>query len=306
MGVAGRGRLDCRVVAGRVRVVATSAYPLKIIAPQAAQTGPQAQPGEQAQRALHPAAAYVLTYGGGLVHGDRIRVDVHAGAQVALVLLTQGSTKVYRASASGGVRAVDAAQEAAGQTYQTIEITAGPGALVCVLPDPVTCFAAARYSQRQRVRMGAGASLVLLDWMTSGRMSRGERWRFSKYFSANVVCDAAGRIAVRDAMLLEDGGALEPAAAVDALAYLLLLGPAAAPVAAAFRRAHRAHRIRPHRPDPAAVKWSVSEVAERGLAGVAVRAAAASTAALRAWLVDYLAPLQAAIGDAAWSMFANA
>lgn len=32
-----------------------------------------------------------------------------------------------------------------------------------------------------------GASLVLVDWLTSGRMSRGEEWEFSRLESRNEV-----------------------------------------------------------------------------------------------------------------------
>ncbi|KAJ2775076.1 hypothetical protein IWQ56_000291 [Coemansia nantahalensis] len=296
MAAPGTGRLDCRVVAGRVVTTAASAYPLKIMTPRAAQAGPSA-----GGPALHPVAAYLLTYGGGLVHGDTVTVHVCVEPQVALVLLTQGSTKVYR------TRGQPAPEEAAGQSVQTLEIGVAAGALVCVLPDPVTCFEDARYSQRQRVRLAAGASLVLLDWMTSGRMSRGERWCFARYFSVNAVCAEGGRLAIRDALLLDDPRALRDAD-VDALAYLLALGPAAAAIADRFRREHRDARIRPARTAAATrpdVRWSVSEVDTCGVRGVAVRAAAASTAELRAWLVGFLAPLRAAVGAAAWSMFAN-
>ncbi|KAJ2716303.1 hypothetical protein H4R19_000725 [Coemansia spiralis] len=300
MAGAGTGRLECRVVAGRVHTAVASAYPLKIITPLAAQTGPPAG-GPQ----LHPAVGYLLTYGGGLVHGDIISVHVHVEAQVALVLLTQGSTKVYR---TRGGRSKQQPAEGA-QTVQTLEIAVAPGALVCVLPDPVTCFENAQYSQRQRVRMSSTGSLVLLDWMTSGRMSRGERWCFHRYFSVNVVCDCDGRLAVRDALLLDNPGPLRDMD-VDAFAYLLVLGPATATVADVFRTEHRETRIRPVRAPPAnrfaAVQWSVSEVDERSARGVAVRASAASTATLKAWLVERLAPLRTAVGDAAWSMFANA
>lgn len=61
------------------------------------------------------------------------------------------------------------------------------GALLAVLPDPVTCFAGARYSQRQSFLLAPGASLVLVDWLTCGRRALGEAWALASYESSNRV-----------------------------------------------------------------------------------------------------------------------
>ncbi|KAJ2584403.1 hypothetical protein GGH95_000405 [Coemansia sp. RSA 1836] len=306
---AGNGSVNCQVVAGQLRQEVASAYPLKIIAPHAGGDASSCHQG------LRPAVSYLMTYGGGLVHGDRIHVDVRVGPKCALVLLTQGSTKVFR-------RQAKASASSGEQTLQTIVADVEPGALLCLLPDPVTCFEDAAYSQRQAVTLhGPTSSVVLLDWMTSGRMSRGERWAFAKYFSVNLIRTTAATasshaevVVVRDALLLQkrQGFArrLEP---FDALALILVLGPAVAGVAQTFRDEHRAQRIKPFRPNAAqehaseesGIQWSVSEVDELGVTGVAVRAAGPSTEALKDWIKRRLALLQPTIGDCAWSMYAN-
>ncbi|ORX74061.1 UreD-domain-containing protein, partial [Linderina pennispora] len=182
--------------AGRVHQSLSSAYPLKLLSPEAV-------PGTTQ---LLPAVSYILSYGGGIVHGDQIHVDVHAHPGTALLLLTQGSTKVYRYRPGRPPSYLKNPRNEGkfdiGQTYQTLIVTVHSNALVCLLPDPVTCFESAKYNQRQMVHMQESASLVLLDWMTSGRMSRGERWAFDKYLSVNVV-ETQGTVIVRDALLLE-------------------------------------------------------------------------------------------------------
>ncbi|KAJ2286139.1 hypothetical protein IWW55_007057, partial [Coemansia sp. RSA 2706] len=260
----GTGTIDCQVLAGRLQHTASSAYPLKIISPQAART----TFADGSQTALHPAVSYVLSYGGGLVHGDRIHVRAAVHAQCALLLLTQGSTKVFRKGAR------TASSNGTGdQTVQTMELSVHQDALLCLLPDPVTCFAGSRYHQRQAVDVHPGGSLLLLDWMTSGRMSRGERWQLDKYLSVNLVTATAPtrRLAIRDALLLEDPGLRTRLHAIDAFALLFVLGPHLTAVAQRFRQDHREHRIRPFRATPkhASVEWSVSEVSEHGICGVA-------------------------------------
>ncbi|KAJ2325702.1 hypothetical protein GGI00_004961 [Coemansia sp. RSA 2681] len=314
MPLPGNGSVNCQVVAGQLRQEVASAYPLKIIAPHAG-SGSDASSCHQG---LCPAVSYLMTYGGGLVHGDRIHVDVRVGPKCALVLLTQGSTKVFR-------RQAKAAASSEEQTLQTIVADVEPGALLCLLPDPVTCFEDAAYSQRQAVTLhGPTSSVVLLDWMTSGRMSRGERWAFAKYFSVNLIRTTAATAAsshaevavvVRDALLLQKHNQdfARRLAPFDALALILVLGPAVAAVAQTFRDEHRAQRIKPFRPNAAqehaseesGIQWSVSEVDEFGVTGVAVRAAGPSTEALKDWIKRRLALLQPTIGDCAWSMYAN-
>src|SRR6266508_3728405 len=82
----------------------------------------------------HGRAAWVYTssYGGGLVDGDRIAIDVDVTSGATAFVSTQASTKVYR-SPNG--------------TTATLHGRVGPGALLVMAPDPVVCFADARYRQ---------------------------------------------------------------------------------------------------------------------------------------------------------------
>ncbi|KAJ2341725.1 hypothetical protein GGF43_006106 [Coemansia sp. RSA 2618] len=326
----GEGRIDCRALAGRIHQTVSSAYPLKIISPTAART----IFADGSKQRLLPAVSYILSYGGGIVHGDQIRVSVRVAAPCALMLLTQGSTKVYRnrgthspisaitSSSHSPMTAKDSHPPMtamashppaldAGQTYQTLELHVDAHALLCLLPDPVTCFEGARYNQRQAVTMHPDGSLVLLDWMTSGRMSRGERWQFDKYLSVNTVSVArAGegkpRLCIRDALLLERDSCAERLVGVDVFAYLLLLGPEVEGVVRVFRKDHEEQRIRPFQRARDVVQWSVSEVCEFGLQGVAVRAACARTEDLKVWIKEKLSALVPVVGDSAWSMYFNA
>ncbi|KAJ1813250.1 hypothetical protein LPJ56_005226, partial [Coemansia sp. RSA 2599] len=293
----GEGKISCQLTAGRLFQTISSAYPLKIISPKAVANTPASSEEEPQQ--LQPAVSYILSYGGGIVHGDQIHVDVSVGSGCALLLLTQGSTKVYRHRAGRPPSYLKNDRNDAKfdihQTYQTMIVDVEPGALLCLLPDPVTCFKGALYNQRQAVRLhDCSSSLVLLDWMTSGRMSRGERWDFAKYFSVNIVALGTPReklrreqwmdgsqILVRDALLLqqpsessEGSGAVQGSGGhgsfaqrldkVDAFAFLLILGPAASRISKMFVEEHRVHRIKAFkmnrtREDEEGIWWSVSE-----------------------------------------------
>ena len=132
---------------------------------------------------------YAATFGGGLVGGDdiQLRADVTAGARA--LLTTQASTKVYRSEH---------------RSRQSLTATVGANALLAVVPDPIVCFAAADFAQKQRYDLHADASLVMVDWMTSGRHAAGERWAFSRYESRFDIRRGSQRVFF-DGLVLEPG-----------------------------------------------------------------------------------------------------
>ena len=144
----GHGTLELQKVAGRTVVTRSQASsPLKLLTP----------------RRRHPAAwVYTSTLGGGMVAGDRTHLDMtlHAGARC--VLTTQASSKVYRDPEKKGCR-------------QSLSVEVAEEALVVVAPDPITCYADAIFQQRQDFQLAATSSLVIVDWLTSGRRGSGDR-----------------------------------------------------------------------------------------------------------------------------------
>lgn len=58
---------------------------------------------------------------------------------------------------------------------------------MAVVPDPVTCFSTARYSQKQVFRVVSDSNVVIVDWITSGRHESGEKWDFDLYKSTNRI-----------------------------------------------------------------------------------------------------------------------
>jgi urease accessory protein len=160
----------------------------------------------------HGRAAWVYTssYGGGLVDGDRVELDVEVGAGAAAYLSTQASTKVYR-SERGAASDLHAAIAA--------------GGLLIVMPDPVVCFAASRYAQMQRFDVASGANVIVVDWLSSGRTASGERWQFDEYVSKLQV-HVDGALVVHDALALRaaDGDLAARLGRFDVLALVLLIG----------------------------------------------------------------------------------
>jgi len=166
--------------------------------------------------------AYTSSFGGGFVAGDETRLDLRLGKGTRCFLGTQASTKIYR----------NPRQRACGHvTSANIE----ENALLVFAPDPVQPFASSSYAQRQTFHLGAGAGLVLVDWFTSGRAARGERWAFDRFQSRNDVFLCGERIFM-DSLLLDS--AADPITSphrtgrFNCFALLLLVGEPLKPAAA--------------------------------------------------------------------------
>lgn len=57
-------------------------------------------------------------------------------------------------------------------------------------PDPLTCFASARFCQDVRLTLAPSASLLYVDVLTAGRTANGERWMAEEIRSALRVVRA--------------------------------------------------------------------------------------------------------------------
>lgn len=195
----GAGRLRVARVEGESTVVAcSSAAPLRLLAPR--QRGPSAW-------------VVAASYGGGLVAGDEIALEVEVEEGATALLGTQAETKVYRSRAA--------------PCRLDLRARVGPGGTLVLLPDPVSCFAGARYRQAQRVEIAAGGSLLLLDALVAGRAARGERWAFDEY-SGRIEVICGGRLVLADAVRLAAGEGPPVAARmgeIDLVSTLVAVGP---------------------------------------------------------------------------------
>ena len=193
MGRCAEGRLSFERVGDRT--VARAVYaesPLRLLTPRSRGPG---------------AVVFTSTFGGGMLDGDEVSIDVSVAAGARAGLFSQGPTRVFRSPS--GVRSALTARVAA------------DGALV-LAPDPVACFADARFEQRTTVDLAPGGSLVLQEVLSAGR----DGFRLSRYHSA-ISVRREGRALIDEALLLDQ--AHGPVAArlgrFKAVATLIVIGP---------------------------------------------------------------------------------
>jgi urease accessory protein len=175
------------------------------------------------------------SFGGGLVAGDETRLAINLREGARCFLTTQGSTKVY---ANPGRRPC-------GQLFRA---SLGPGSLLALVPDPVQAFAGASYTQCQQFHLEPDSGLVLVDWLCSGRLARGERWAFTRFESRIEVFLGSERLLLDSLFLDPSDGRLDGPHRLgrfNCLALILLLGQPLHDIAARLIESTGDQRITP-------------------------------------------------------------
>eukprot|EP01134_Creolimax_fragrantissima_P006877 CFRG6877T1 len=210
----GVGSICVRRVRNKSRVVSAQAsYPLKWV---------------NTSRPPSTAAwIFFLGYGGGLLDTDATHWTIDVGVDSCLMGMTLGNTNIFKSSQAFPV-------------LNAISFHVAKGATLCWLPHPVTPYKDAKYEQRQEVYIeDESTSVVLLDWFTSGRMKRGERWEFHSLNSYNELRKGPKRsVVLRECLSLEniDGfpTVAERMGVFGVYGVLILLGPKAKPIIKSF------------------------------------------------------------------------
>ncbi len=158
----------------------------------------------------HAAWLFLSSLGGGFVGADSLSLEIDVADAATCWLSSQASTKAYRASQS---------------TFDMAARVEGSGSLY-VWPDAVTCFAGASLKQSQRLSLNAQGSAMWVDIVSSGRVSRGERWAFEQ-FSSSLFVDVDGKPWLRESSVLSSlhGPLLERMAGLEAVATVVIVGP---------------------------------------------------------------------------------
>lgn len=229
------GRVIVENVHGRVSLTTVEfRYPIRFMSPR--------------QCVAHLQQLYALSFGGGLVSGDHVVIDVELLENTVLELLTQSATKVFKirpdgiqdgiyGSSNGNVtmnNPLTTSTALSTTTSQTMNVIIHSNSIFNLLPEQVICFRNAHYIQSQEFYLTdpQTSGLVCLDWYTSGRKTFGdEHWVFKEYFSKNNVYVGSKEnpiLVYKDATKLENSPTTLLADKLGdyiAFATLIIMGP---------------------------------------------------------------------------------
>ncbi|KAH8919633.1 urease accessory protein UreD, partial [Atractiella rhizophila] len=246
-------------------------YPLKLISPTRATSLPR-----------DLGSVFVMTYGGGVVGNDSVKLEVKVEGRSRLALLTQGSTKVFKSKSVGE------------SSRQALDCTVEKNGTLFVLPAPTTLFSNASFVQSQLVELqDSTCSVCLLDWYTSGRSlsNATELWSFDLFNSFTSI-----RYRNMSLPTIHDNLVLSSSAEFVSLpsrlgpytcyASFYLIGPAFVSLAERIhdsftQSANIVYRMK----EPLDLVWSVTLIKKgEEVIGATVRAASKGTERMRNWL----------------------
>lgn len=177
------------------------------------------------------AYTYLMSTGGGILQGDRLRTDLSFGPGTSAHVTTQAHTKVYRMEHD--------------YASAIMNITVEADAYLEFLPDPVVPFVDSRFYQQTAVVLDESATLLLGETVYAGRLARGERHAYAVYASDLEVRRPDGRLVALDRVRLCPGADGESSGVAglgvladhDVLAMLYVFTPRV-PVAVLADRLH--------------------------------------------------------------------
>lgn len=186
-------------------------------------------------------------------------------------------------------------------TTQALHVNVASRGSFFLLPEFVTCFKDAQYNQSQKFQFHEDSTVVVLDWITSGRLSLGEQWSFTRYRSTNEFWMSGKRVA-KDVLLLDDSQSNLPPLGPRSLesrlypyscfATLFLFGSDVQNIVNSLNN-DLANVSQFQSPSPTDLIWSLSSC---GGHGTVVRLAATEAQMIRLWLRTALGPLKDVIG----------
>lgn len=137
---------------------------------------PRAFPGE-------PPLLTIVNSSGGVLGGDQLAMKLELDPGAMLTLRTQAATKLYRSKGEGA--------------RSSCRFSLGADARLDYFPDEIIPFAGSDYEQRTMIDLSSGATALVGEVVTAGRLARDERFAFTR-LALDLRCTGDDRLLLRD------------------------------------------------------------------------------------------------------------
>lgn len=149
-----------------------------------------------AQRALYleealPSMAYmyIISPSGGILQGDRYRIDITLKNHAFAHITTQGATRIYRMEKN--------------YATQIVNIDVGEDCYFEYIPDQVIPYRDSRFYQEASLRVHDNATLLYSEMITPGRVASGEHFDYDICYMKAVAKNQKDDLRLIDVAMLE-------------------------------------------------------------------------------------------------------
>jgi urease accessory protein len=132
---------------------------------------------------------YIISPSGGILQGDRYRMDITLRNYAFAHITTQGATRIYRMERN--------------YATQIINIDVGQDCYFEYIPDQVIPYRDSRFYQEANLRVHDNATLLYSEIITPGRVASGEHFDYDICYMKAIAKDHSGGLKFTDVAMLE-------------------------------------------------------------------------------------------------------
>ena len=159
---------------------------------------------------------YIISPSGGVLQGDRYRIDITLSKNALFHLTTQGATRIYRMDKN--------------YATQVVNITVGEGCYFEFIPDQIIPYRNSRFYQKVMLNVHDNATMVYSELLVPGRVASGESFDYDICYLKTNARNQDGELRFIDIAILEpkkrilkNSGVLEN---FDVVGTVYILAPA--------------------------------------------------------------------------------
>ena len=148
------------------------------------------------QRAMYleeslPAMAYVyiVSPSGGILQGDRYRIDITLDNNTFAHVTTQGATRIYKMEKN--------------YASQIVNIKVGNGSYFEYIPDQIIPFRNSRFYQEVELLVHDNATMIYSEVIVPGRVASGEKFEYDLCYIKTIARNHLGKTRFIDVVKLE-------------------------------------------------------------------------------------------------------
>jgi urease accessory protein len=148
------------------------------------------------QRALYleesiPSMAYIyiISPSGGILQGDRYRIDISLSNHAYAHVTTQGATRIYKMEQDFAT--------------QMVNIAVADGCYFEYIPDQIIPFRNSRFCQIVNLKIHEGATMIYSEMLVPGRVASGESFEYDICYIKTIAKDNVEKLRFIDIMKLE-------------------------------------------------------------------------------------------------------
>ncbi len=130
---------------------------------------------------------YIMSPSGGILQGDRMRIDIHGHKNTAFHITTQAATKIYRMEKN--------------YATQILNITLDKGSYAEFLPDMIIPYRDSRFYQEVNLKIHEDATCLYSEILVPGRVTYGESFLYEIFYSRFQATDLSGNFRCLDNMV---------------------------------------------------------------------------------------------------------